>query len=210
MDEYPFKGLTNPADDFDLLLVYDYRNTDESALNTLVDSYEKIAVIGWSFGVAQGYSWAVKQSSMGKNICAFTALCGTMRPIDAQYGIRPKVAHITLKKLNHDNLEKFFQNMCGENFACFVKPHRDLDDISEELAVLIDRYRHCENISAKNELSSQTFPIRAVAGKRDNIIPFSSQQKYWKESHISSYVEEDIFHLSEEIFRREVAHVFQP
>ena len=77
MDEKPFTGLN--AEGYDIIIIRDYREGKPSeALRTLIDRYEELCVIAWSFGVPVATEFIVNNPSLP--VTARIAVNGTISP----------------------------------------------------------------------------------------------------------------------------------
>ena len=74
-------------------------------------TYDKITLIGWSFGV-----WAAEylSSKTGIKPNVTIAVNGTPIPADDQYGIPLNVFEGTLNNITEENIEKFYLRMFGD------------------------------------------------------------------------------------------------
>ncbi len=134
----------------------------------LVDGYEEIVAVGWSFGCYYLTKWRLENRE--REIKKLVALNGNGEVI-GKYGITPKIFEFTLSTLTPDSLVKFYQNM--EIDERFQSPQKNFSEIKEELEYFKSIYSPLENIF--NEI---------VIGKRDKIVPASRQKKYCEEKNI--------------------------
>jgi len=164
MDKNPIEHLK--IEDFDVLAVYDYSdlNFEED-----IQNYSEITLIAWSMGVFAA-SLVCSQFNIQKSI----AINGTQSPIDAGFGINPKVYKLTLDNFSESVRDKFFLNMfCSiEEYEKFAKPLRDLQSQRFELAFL-------QEITEQNQSLDFKFDC-AIISNRDNIIPSKNQKKFWQ------------------------------
>jgi biotin synthesis protein BioG len=164
MDEKPIQHLK--IGDFDVLLVYDYSdlNFDED-----ISAYKKITLIAWSMGVLVA-SLVCANFNIQKSI----AINGTQKPIDAEFGINPKVYKLTLDNFSESVRDKFFENMFGsdDEYKQFSQPLREVENQRQELDYLQD-------IALKNQSFNFEFDC-AIISNRDNIFPSKNQQKFWQ------------------------------
>lgn len=164
MDENPIKHLK--IGDFDVLVVYDY---SDLTFEEDIKNYQEITLVAWSMGVLAS-SLVCSEFNITKAI----AINGTQRPVDAEFGINPKVYKLTLDNFSKSVRDKFFQNMFlgQEEYEKFQKPQQKIENQRQELAFLQD-------IAAKNQIFDFEFDC-AIISSRDNIIPTKNQKKFWQ------------------------------
>ena len=154
------------ANDFDVLFVYDY-----SDLNFKEDirNYQEITLIAWSMGVLVA-SLVCLESNIHKSI----AINGTQNPIDADFGINPKIYKLTLDNFSEPTRDKFFRNMfcLTDEYEKFSKPSRDVENQRQELAFLQD-------LALQNRQFYFEFDY-AMISNQDKIIPTESQERFWQ------------------------------
>ncbi len=152
--------------DFDMLLVYDYStlNFDEN-----LQDYTEITLIAWSMGVLTA-SLVCNQFNIQKAI----AINGTQLPIDAVFGINPKIYQRTLDNFSEDTRNKFFENIfcSADEYEKFDKPNRTVENQKQELEFL-------KEIVVQNQSLDFKFDC-AIISNRDNIIPTKNQQRFWQ------------------------------
>lgn len=183
MDEQPLSGLELKDD---LLICYDYSNLDFDA--SLIRSYSRINILGWSMGV-----WAASLL-ISKGIITphrSVAINGTMYPVDNERGINVDIFHGTERGLNEASLNKFQRRMCQDSnvFAQFkeLQRRRSIEELRTEL-------RAIEEASLKTDLRNVKWDL-AVVGKKDMIFTYPNQINGWKEC-ASRIIEKDIPHYS--------------
>lgn len=208
MDATPFSHWKLDALTADVVIVYDYTTLDFKPLFDILRAYESYAVVAWSFGVRIAYEFCCFAFDQGLKPVRLTAVNGTFFPVHARYGIHPKVAQITLNKLNNKTLEAFNANMCAEGLADFQAPVRSFDSVKNELAFLLEHFAS----AADNPLNFNDFiahvPVRAVVGERDVIFPTRAQITFYKSLNLNFYLT-DAPHWSDEILYNEVVHAFE-
>lgn len=165
MDERPFKPLKTKSD---LLFVY---NFTELSFAFDFSKYKKIHLIAYSYGVFMA-AYCIEKLPL---LTTKTAVNGTLKPIDENYGIPEKIFSLTLENMTMDTAmkfrEKLFKNK--EHFDLFNRnqPHRDIDDSLAELGAL------------KNYFLSEKTPSldydNVYISNRDRIIPTKNQTNYW-------------------------------
>ena len=168
MDAAAVKHLKTEAD---LLMLYDYRKMDDVSLPGL-ETFREVFVVGWSMGV-----WAanriLSRMSIGKSVNI--ALNGTERPVDARYGIPPKIYCLTEQGMNEQGREIFMRRMLGnrretERFR-ENRSSRSLEDICEELS------------SIRKQCVGEVYPLkwdRVYISEGDVIFTVENQLNWWK------------------------------
>ena len=171
MDENVVKHLE--YDDFDVLMFYDYNTLDTDFIFDNTKEYQKINLISWSMGVMIATYFATKLSNLNKSV----AINGTLKPIDTDFGIHPKIYDLTIKRFNEQSCEKFINSMFSDkNLLENIENSRELDEQLSEL------------IAIKNYSANSNFKYNKVLiSNDDKIIPTKSQVNFWKtEPNISS------------------------
>jgi biotin synthesis protein BioG len=171
-DEYQFKHLK--TEDYDVLMLFEYYDlllSDE--VQQVINDYEQVSVIAWSYGVWVGqYVWQVYKLPKSNAI----AINGTTLPVHDRYGIAEAVVQGTLDNLSERNLMKFQRRMLGGNDAWKKfqtdKPQRDFNEQKQELASLIQLF--------KNEISVGDFFDKAIVGSNDLIFTSDNQKAFWQ------------------------------
>lgn len=159
MDESVVEHLD--SEDYDVVMFYDYNNLDT---DFILEDYEEKYLIAWSMGVmvATTFDFGYKSA---------TAINGTLTPIDAKFGINPKIYDLTIKGFDS---EKFIQNMFDEKVC--IKVTRESDNQKSELAAI-------KNYSANKDFKY----TKVLISDKDKIIPTKSQCAFWnKESNLHS------------------------
>ena len=158
MDENVVKHLD--YEDYDILMFDDYTTLETNFDWNLLDLYSERNLIAWSMGVMI----ATLFPQIGaKNK---TAINGTLRPIDKNYGINPKVYDLTVYSFSDLARMKFIQGMFDLDVKLAVS--RDLENQREEL------------IALKNYTANEDFKYtRIIISSKDTIIPTKHQVAYW-------------------------------
>lgn len=188
MDETPFAGIDFPQD---TMLCCDYR--DLKFDYSLLSSYSKVRVVGWSMGV-----WAAEQIIKNKvfEIYESIAVNGTQYPIDNTKGIPENIYTGTLDNLNEENLLKFYKRMCGNindyNDFLDIKPKRNLEELKDELWQIRKEYNlHINDLYGWNMV---------YIGKNDKIFPFNNQKNAWQ-NQAQNIKEVEIAHYDKEFIK---------
>jgi biotin synthesis protein BioG len=163
MDENPVADIDCAG--YDVLMFYDYT---DMTIPIDIPEYSKVELLAWSLGVfAAAYCKPKAEFSV--------ALNGTLRPVDAQYGIPEDIFQGTIDGWNEQGKSKFNRRMCDtrENQAMFEAhaPQRTEADQKTELIAIKEFAMACgepENIFDT-----------ALAVSRDRIIPTDAQLAFW-------------------------------
>lgn len=162
----------SPAEDTDLLGIYDYSTCSEAELPDL-SMYEELAVVAWSMGV-----WAAEQcASTLQRVTTAVAVNGTPLPMHDRYGIPLLTFEGTLRGLNDMNRERFDRRMCGgrellEVYRSFSQ--RPTEDLRTELTQV---YQRISGVEPKAPCLPWS---QAVVSQRDMIMPAGHQEAYWR------------------------------
>ena len=118
MDESIVKHL-NP-EDFDILMFYDYNNLKTDFDFNLLNNYSKKNLIAWSMGVMVATCFS---PSLVLHLVdgTSTAINGTLKPIDPEFGIHPKIYDLTIKGFNEKGRKRFIDSMFS-NLSSFYLP----------------------------------------------------------------------------------------
>lgn len=155
---------------FDILAVYDYRNTVyPEGVKDIANSYPQLWILGWSFGVYM----AEKLSCVLKKPVMSLAVNGTSFPCDDKYGIPPRSLELTVRSVESAGTGKFYRRMCGGDTTGFTPTVRDLAELAEELRVLSRTFG--ENPNTVEMWSN------ALIGSGDVIFPFANMKRFWEE-----------------------------
>ena len=177
MDGTLFKGWKKP--DFDIMAVCDY--TTLEPLPEL-SHYKELHLAAWSLGVRVA---AELLEGLPYHFITATAFNGTLRPIDAEFGIDPAVFSGTAANWGDERARaRFYRRLAGSTE--FRLPERTPESQQAEL------------ISLQKHIESAKVPCnpfrRAWIGGRDRIIPAAAQRKFWAEESVSVREEADAPH----------------
>ena len=164
MDENSVKLEQN---NYDLIALFDYKNINTDFLEK-AKNYKEVYIIAWSMGVIFASYFMDKIKNIKKSI----AINGTLKIIDDKFGISTKIFDATLKNLNKNTINDFFNNM---GYSYFIPPKRDFNNQLEELKFIKDFY-------FKNNFNANFDKI--IIGKKDIIVPFKNQKRYWENNNI--------------------------
>ena len=164
MNETPVKHLN--CNDFDVLILYDYRNIEFNLAQFNFKKYEKKYLICWSMGVYVSNLFKKCLQDFDKKI----AINGTTKIIDNNYGIPEKIYKVTVKLLNEDSCDKFIKNMFDNGkLNPNIKITRNLEELKEELISI-------QKIKLNEELDFNC----ALISSDDRIIPTKNQINFWQ------------------------------
>ena len=158
MDECVVKHLQ--AGNYDVLMFYDYNSLDTDFDFESINTYSEKYLIAWSMGVMIATLFDIDYVSK-------TAVNGTLRPIDDEFGIPKRIYDVTLKCFSPKGAERFIKSMCSDNSDIYVTK-RDFESQKSELEALT----HYE---AKQDFEYN----RIILSNDDKIIPTKNQAAYW-------------------------------
>lgn len=168
-----FRDL-RPAGGQDLFLLWDF----DGAVGALPDlsRYETVDVVGWSLGVRIAADWMMESPVPVRR---FTAVAGTLSPIDRRLGIPPTVFDRTTDRFGEATLEGFLLNMTGsvEVAQMLRGTERTLDSLGHELRLLRDTYR---DTPFEGDLRARVQTLAAVIPEADRIVPAAAQRRAWE------------------------------
>ena len=164
MNETPVKHLA--CEDFDVLVLFDYRNIDFNLAQFNFEKYSKKYLVCWSMGVYVSNLFKKELSSFDKKI----AINGTTSIIDDNFGIPQKIYKITVKLLNEESCDKFIKNMFNDGkLNPNITITKTLEELKEELIFI-------QNIKLNKKLAFD----KALISLDDRIVPTENQLNYWK------------------------------
>lgn len=162
-----------PACRKDLLLLWDF----DGAVGALPDlsRYETVDVVGWSLGVRIAADWVMESPVPVRR---FTAVAGTLTPIDRRLGIPPVVFDRTTDRFGEATLEGFLLNMTGsvEAARTLRGTERSLESLGHELRLLRDTYR---DAPFEGDLRTRVEEVFAFIPEADRIVPAAAQRRAW-------------------------------
>lgn len=168
-----FRDL-RPAGGQDLFLLWDFNG----AVGALPDlsRYETVDVVGWSLGVRIAADWVMESPVPVRR---FTAVAGTLTPIDRRLGIPPVVFDRTTDRFGEATLEGFLLNMTGsvEAARTLRGTERTLDSLGRELRLLRETYR---DTPFEGDLRARVQTLAAVIPEADRIVPAAAQRRAWE------------------------------
>lgn len=158
-------------EDYDLLIIYDYRDLDISL--PPIDKYKEKYIVGWSMGVMIS---SLFDSAFG-NVKKYIAINGTLKPINDEYGIPVKIYKLTVRGFNQISCQKFMERMFDTTPPIDKFSNRSLESQKEELQNLMGiegRYVSFDKV---------------IVSDKDKIIPTKNQLNYWKNPAIIDKIE---------------------
>ncbi len=154
------------TDGYDVLTFCDYRKLNN--INYDFGNYDKKILIAWSFGV---YVCNYYYDNF-KNFDKFTAINGTLKPIDDECGIPVKIFNLTVDNFNELSLGKFMKKISQtKNMADYCA--RGTSELKEELINIRD-------IKIKNYFNFD----KVYISLNDRIIPYKNQKNYWSKAQV--------------------------
>ena len=111
MNENVVKHLD--CEDYDILMFYDYNTIDTDFDWDLLSIYPEKNLIAWSMGVMVGgiISTLIRPlgtfSHQGRRVC----INGTLKPIDAESGVHPKIYDLTIKGFDENGRDRFIKSI---------------------------------------------------------------------------------------------------
>ena len=167
-DESDVSALSAPCD---VLEVHDYTDLNSSVLFQSIKPYSRLRLAAWSLGV---WAAAAVFESSAVHFESALALNGTLHPVHPEYGIAPEIFDGTIANwLDSAARERFLRRMTGSAAGVQRLP---------QIARMPEEQRN-ELVSIRNAASERPVPrnpyTRAVLGKKDRIIPFASQERFW-------------------------------
>lgn len=158
MDEKIVEHL-NP-ENYDVLMFYDYNSLETNFKFNQPDNYDDKYLIAWSMGVMIATQFDIKYTYK-------TAINGTLKPIDNNFGIPEKIYDLTIRGFSQTGLKKFITNM-GLDPSFSEKINRDFEEQKSELSAL------------KKYHSNSDFKYdRIILSDNDKIIPTKNQSAFW-------------------------------
>ena len=145
-------------EDFNVIMIYDSNSLefDFSIINNYTEKY----LVAWSMGVMCATFFDIDYISS-------TAINGTLKPIDNQFGIPIKIYDLTIKGLTPNGAKKFVSNMFKESIE-LPNINREFENIKNEL------------INLKTYSANSNFKYdKILISTDDKIIPTKNQVAFW-------------------------------
>ena len=202
MDENVVNHLD--SEDYDVLMFYDYNSLDTDFDFELLEAYYEKNLIAWSMGVMVA-AYLAPSLALPLGEGKRTAINGSLRPIDEEYGIHPKIYDLTIKGFNEKGRDRFIKSMfdaqtpppnplpqgTGErslyNQQSELPPHPNPltkeREIKEQLSELIALKELCVSTPLPNPLTQgageRSLYNKVLISDNDKIIPTKSQVAFW-------------------------------
>lgn len=171
LDEKPFALLQSK--DFDVLFVFDY---SDLKLNFDFSKYEKKILIAFSYGVF--IASICKLPDFDFKI----AINGTLKPINKDFGIAPKIFDLTLNSINEESMQKFYSRMFDNDFdyKYFTEnlPQREAESCKTELLNIKKYYENSNNIDFSYD--------KVLISDGDKIVSVKSQLNFWQDVSVKN------------------------
>ena len=162
MDENTVNHLC--FDNYDVLMFYNYNNLNTDFDPNCLGEYKEINLVAWSMGVMVAGIDTLFTSQI--KFTHKTAINGTLKPINEDFGINPRIYDLTIRGFNEKSCEKFIQNMFTS--AQNLINNRNFEEQKNEL-IALKSYKANENFVYDKIYISQF----------DKIIPTKAQIKFW-------------------------------
>ena len=176
MNENVVKHLD--CEDYDILMFYDYNTLDSDFDFNSLNIYPEKNLIAWSMGVMVGGKYLDKLGLLKQTV----AINGTLKPIDAEFGIHPKIYDLTIKGFDENGRDRFIKSMFDtQSPPAFQAPSPLERDIENQHSELITLKEICKLAT------SLTIPLgegalhyyKILISDNDKIIPTKSQVDFW-------------------------------
>lgn len=174
VDHTLFAELSKPG--YDILVVYDYRSDDFDM--RAIEGYDELCVLAWSLGVWHADRFIALHSELPFTRCI--AVNGTLRPIDDNYGIPPRIYDLTALLPDQRSLLKFYRRICGGQAGMDALmpslPQRSVDELRDEL------------LAVRTSITTNDAPIdtsnwdEIYLSDNDLIFPFANMQQAWADA----------------------------
>lgn len=163
MDENVVKEMS--SENFDVVMFYDYNTLKTNFNFEILNTYKQRFLVAWSMGVMIA---TLFKDKLGK-LDGATAINGTLKPIDSEFGINPRIYELTIRGFNEIGREKFIRNMFDSSLEELPKIDRTLENQKTELSAI------------KNYSADMDFKYNKVfISDSDKIIPTKNQCKFWE------------------------------
>ena len=164
MDECVVNHLN--SEDYDVIMFYDYNSLYADFDFEVFSRYDELNLISWSMGVMVGA--IIVQNNMSNLVFnKKVAINGTLKPIDIEFGIHPKIYDLTIKGFDKNGAAKFINSMFSDEPQT-LNLSRNIEEQQSELIAI-------KNYSTIIE----SFYNKIFISDNDKIIPTKNQCKYW-------------------------------
>ena len=159
-------GSIQPAklafNNFDVIMFHNYSTL--TPINIDFSNYNKKYLIAWSLGVYVCNYYFDKF----RNFNGFTAINGTQKPVDDNYGIPVNAYNLTIDNFNELTCKKFIKKT-----GVVSDITRNINELKEELITI-------KNLKPSNFLNFN----KAVISLKDKIFPYKNMINFWNEKNI--------------------------
>lgn len=149
---------------YDVVMFYDYNNLDTDFDFKELDSYEEKSLVAWSMGVMVATLFKEELEPLKNK----TAINGTLKPIDSEFGINPRIYDLTIRGFNETGREKFIRSMFDFEIEKLPVINRELENQKSELSAI-------KTYHANTDFKYD----KVIISDNDKIIPTKNQCKYW-------------------------------
>jgi biotin synthesis protein BioG len=182
MDENVVKHLD--CEDYDVLMFYDYNTLDTDFNFESLNIYHEKNLIAWSMGVIVSSlvqpltrHFVTPSPARGEGITI--AINGTLKPIDVEYGIHPRIYDLTIKGFDEKGREKFINSMFDIQPPPIPSPlEREIEEQRSELIALKEICKLTPTLTLPLE-EGKTLYNKVLISDNDKIIPTKSQIAFW-------------------------------
>ena len=152
--------------EYDVLTFHDYRTFNMPSFDFSL--YEKKYLVCWSMGV---YVCNILYD-LFKDFNSYTAINGTQKPIDDNYGIPSAIYNLTIDNFNELTCTKFMKKISS---TVDLKDYcaRNLEELKQELISIRD-------LKTDKQLSFN----KAIISTKDRIFPYNNMLKFWTEKQV--------------------------
>ena len=180
MDENVVKHLD--VEDYDVLMFYDYNTLDTDFDFESLNFYPEKNLIAWSMGVMIGNKLAPSLTlPLGEG--TKTAINGTLKPIDEEFGIHPKIYDLTIKGFSEKGRDRFVKSMFDtQPPPAFQAPsplERDIENQHSELIALKEICKLATSLTLPLGEGKSLYN-KILISDNDKIIPTKSQVAFWE------------------------------
>lgn len=168
VDEGVFADVS--VEGYDVVGVSDY--SDDRFAMELLEGYDEIVAICWSYGVYMGARFLASHPQLP--VTLKVAVNGTLAPVDDHYGIPEAIFDGTLQGLSEATYAKFLRRTAGR---AYPPSNRPIESLKAELARIA-------STSRKEQPASAFRFDRAVVALSDRIIPAANQCAAWEASGV--------------------------
>lgn len=170
----------------DVVCFYDYKDL---STDVRLDLYDGVYIVGWSMGVFNAECFMHEHTL---NVLHKTAVAGTCRPVDDEYGLLVDICRGTLDNWADTTRRKFSMRMCGGRSAFAdllpLMSERTVNDQHDELAAIMSRADKC------NLHDVDVNWHKAIISVADLIFLPDNQRRYWM-SHANTVVDIEMPHF---------------